>query len=1053
MSIIDIFPPVGFECGFQNTLNFHNRKYCFKYEYADRGRRCMLIGDDKDCFIQWFQSLPEKDRKLYELIREEDIVAEYYDIDYPLNDLYNTDEWDEKDVIENIKDYIDSYSHHIIQVILDTRNKLSQQTISKKDLIVLSAHTSSKLSLHIISKKTYFRSNKLQFIFANDVYKSITEQNECFNIDTSVYSKNRCFRMYLNHKYEKDNKLILFYPQMYSFATFEETWVVLTHQDISQRDEIKKYDENDLIVYQQHEHNEILTEDLDELLQQFLKNHSYLHATKSSHIGLNRINRIEHTTRPCLTDSTDQHSTENMYWYINNNKLYVHCFCKKGKPICLGMRKGIHQIQLEPEQFNYGTHTSDDFKSYEDCQPNITTIYDKRRTGKGKTTCAMQYASKFERVLLVHHRLSLDADYITKYPEFTSYQNGTNSIKQTVCFNSLSKIDIRQYDLIIIDEIRSILKQTEMKDMIHSTHTLFNIFENKKIPLVMLDANLTNTDIEFIDKYRPDNNRIVIHDQVESTSKCVYIIHQSHEMDLLMRIDQCIQQQQKVVIIYNRSIQTMNSLLSPYINEYRILHINKNTRTSIDMNSENWYDDYDIIAYSPTISEGFSITDKRFEQVHAFGLFTSTSCPAESVSQMIARFRAIDNFTIHIDTTHTKAIPLFHAKEDVLNYINANISRLHLITQGHYNVQRTNSKLQIIEDEFCELYCKNMLEQSLDYHNYQQTLIQKLINNGYQVFEDLNSTLTEEQMKDTKKTIDILKKDEKERIQDKILNSPNISSIEYNQLIDAGINNEEDDCKVQKYNIIHSINIKPNVLTREMIQKFNNSNVRAIIRNIKQCFAFIRNETGQIERIPVDVLIRENAFNQTNIFEQQTNFLDQKRIATNFSIAKLEWMNERIKELGFQYLFSPEGIDMNTFNSNMDKILHYYSHPNHYNTYVDTELLFGKKTTKQSQTTLTKSFITQKLNSILGLKLVLDKNQNKIFQQVSLDLRLYDETQEFPNLLGHILLPNDIVQQYNCMFMRNLMGKYCNICQKEIANGINFKHLNSTSHKKAEQQQ
>lgn len=1034
MSIIDISPPKGFDCGFQSTLNFQDRKFCFKYEYGDKGRRCLLVGDDKDVFIQWFRNLPEKYRKLYELIRETDIVAEYYDIDVPMTDI-NED--------------VTSWSHDIIRILLETRNELSQQTISKKDLIVLSAHTKDKLSLHIVSKKTFFSSNKLQSLFVNDIFKSLLSKQSLFNVDTSVYSKNRCFRMYLNHKYNKHNNLILFEPNIYNFATFEETWVVLTHQDISKRLEIKRYDENDLFVFQQHEYNEELTEDLDILLQNFLKKYPYFQS-QGKHAGFNRLNRIEHTTRPCLVDPSDQHSKENMYWYINHNKLYVHCFCKKGKPICLGMRKGIHKINMSPEPFIYGTHTSDDFKIYTDCQSNITTVYDKRRTGKGKTTCAMKYATGFDRVLLVHHRLSLDADYISKYPEFTSYQNGINSKKQTVCFNSLCKIDIKKYDLIIIDEIRSILKQTEMKDMIHSTHILFNIFENMKIPLIMLDANLTNTDIEFIHKYRSDEKRIVIHDKVQDTSKCVFIVNESSEMDLLMRIDRRIKQNQKVVIIYNRSIQTINSLLNQYTTDYRVLHINKNTRTSVDMNSDSWYDNYDIIAYSPTISEGVSITDKRFEKVHAFGLFTSTSCPAESVSQMIARFRAIETFTIHVDTKRRKPIPIFYTKSDVLKYINNNISRLHMITQGHYNVQRYQSKLMIIEDEFCELFCKNMLEQSLDYHNYRKTLVQKLVNNGYQVFEDLNSELTEEEIEQTKIHVKSLRETENERLNQKIFQSPTISSVEFNQIIDSGITNEDDHCKVQKYNIIHSINIKSEHLTLSHVSKFNNSSIRTIIKNIKQCFAFMRNDIGNIERIPVDVLIKESAFSHISMLEQYINFLDQKKTATNFFISKMEWLNERIKELGFQHLFSPECIEYDIFESNMNKIIEYYANPSRYSIYFESELLFGRKTTKTKQVHLRKDFITQKLSNIFGLKLACDKKNKKVFQQVIVDIRLYDETQSFPNLLGNIILPPDITEQYDTMFMKNINGTYCDICDTHIKTGIDFTHFNSKAHILAE---
>jgi hypothetical protein len=1033
MSIIDIVAPTGFECGFQSNLDFYNKKYCFKYDYATNGRKCMIIGDDKNIFMEWFKNLPYEQRKLYELIREDDIVAEYYDIDFKIEEKMD------EETVNNLSD-------DIIRVLLDARNEVSQQIISRKDLIVLSAHTPIKLSLHVISKKTYFMNNKLQRIFAQDVYNQINDLSNIFNIDTSVYSKNRCFRMFLNHKYGKDNTLVLFNPQMYSYASFEETWVVLTHQDISNRIKIEKYTEDDLTIRQYHDDTEELTQDLEQLLKDFIEKYPYLQAEVDSAKVVNRINRIDHTTRPCLTDPSDCHSTENLYWYINNNCLYVGCFCKKGEHICLGMRSGIHKIEIESEPFDYATHCSDDFKSYDDFK-NITTLYDKRRTGRGKTTCAMNYAKKFERVLLIHHRLTLDADYINKYPDFVSYQTGVNSPKQTVCFNSLSKIDITNYDLIIIDEIRSILKQTEMKNMVYSTHTLFNILENTNTPVIMLDANMTNADIKFISKHRVDSNRIIIHDENVTTTKNVFIVAESLEEELLSKIDGMIKNNQKVVVVYNKSIEHMNGILAPYSESYRVLHINRLTRENIDMNSDTWYDNYDIIAYSPTMSEGVSINDKRFKNVHAFGMFTSTSCTAESVSQMIARFRAIENFTIHLSTKHTKSVPVFHKKEDVLYYINNNINKLHVISQAHYNMQRSNGKIAIIEDEFCELFCKNLLEQSLDYHNYRNTLIQKLVNNGYNVFEDFNAELSVEETESLKEKVKLLQDDERNRMNQCILEAPLISSDEFIRMIDMGTTCEEDECKIEKYKVLNIINIDSTHLTTDIIHKFRESNIQCVIRNIKHCFAFIRNEYGAVERISTSVLIKENAANIMLNFDKRETFLDQKKCLTHFKTSKLDWLNAKVRELGFSYLLSPEYVDLNIFEENMQRIISYYSDPKNYNKYVNTELIFGASFSREKQKELTRTFLTNKLRSLFSTNFGIDKINKRVYQQITLPVRLYDETRTYPNIIGGIMLPRNVVQKYDTMFMRGIQGDYCSVCDITLEHGgIGFKHLTGKKH-------
>ncbi len=1028
MSIIDICMPMGFECGFQNNTDFHSKKYCFKYEYADNGRRCLVVGDDKEEFIRWFHKLPESQRKLYELIRETDIVAEYYDVDFTI------DETDEKIDIEEL-------SIQCVQDVLDARNAVAMQTLSTRDFIVLSAHTPKKLSLHIVSKKTYFKKNKLQLLFAQDVQKWLQSHQSVFTIDVSVYSNNRCFRMYKNHKYGKENPLVLFKPELYSFASFEDTWVVLTHQDLYNRREITLYNEEDIFLQKHVTTSEPMTQDLDEKLRAFLQEHSYLQLS-----GNNRLNRVDQSRRQCLTDPTDHHSTENMFWYISHHQLYVHCFCKKGTPICLGMRQGLFKKDIAPEKFHYATHSSADFETYDDFQQPILTIYDKRRTGKGKTTSAMNYMKRFRRVLLIHNRLTLDADYISKYPEFISYTKGINQEKQTVCFNSLGKIDVQRYDLVIIDEIRSVLKQTEMKDMMLSTHTLFNILENLKIPLIMLDANLTNRDIEFLRKYRPDPNAIIIHDDQLIPDKQVFMVHSKSEMAILSEINDSIERNEKIVIIYNRSIRDVNALLSMFEQRRRILHVNRMTRSSINMDTSTWYDDYDVIAYSPTISEGVSITDPRFANVRAFGLFTSTSCPAESASQMVARFRAITHYTIYVNTTNTRrTIPIFYTTQDVLNYMNNNIQHLHQINDAHLNVQREGKQLKIIEDEFCELYCKNLLEQSLDYHNYYDTLVQKLVNNGYEVFDDMTIQLPEEESAIVKEEVNALKEKEHQRIRQKIVESPNLSTTEFNTLIEAGVTNEEDECKVQKYNVYHNINIEPEYLTVETVKKYNNPNIRNTIKNIKNCFSFIRNERHELVRIPVDVLINEQSNKLYSSYESTTNFLEQKQYVTTFSITRMNWLNQRIQELGFQFLYSPEGIDLRLYEHNLQRMLDYFTDPQHYTHYSSSELLFGKAYSQELQLKLDKEFLMKKLNGIFALTIGIDKVQGKAYQQCTLDIRLHDDAKQFPNLLGHIHMPDTLVAKYDTMFMKGLV-KYCDVCKTHFPHGITLKHYATKKH-------
>lgn len=1026
MTYIDLNVPEPFECGFQSNINFENYKYNFKYEYGDHGKRCIICCDDRKQFLEWFYTLPKEQRKFYEFVRSNDIVAEYYDIDMK---LYNKDIDPEQ------------YSFEIIKLLLQVRNEFAFCKLSNKDLIVLSAHTHDKLSLHIISKKTYFKNNRLQSAFAGVIFNNIKTETTAFNIDMSVYSNNRCFRMYQNHKYGKDNDLIVFAPHVYNFATMEETLVVLTHSCLDNKCENVEYDEELVDVISEIKTEEVFDDYLKECLRNFLTEYPYLRAEYTNN-SINRINRIEHTTRPCLTDPTDKHSTENMFWYVKNNGLYVSCFCKKGTPILVAMKQGVSHVDVKPEKFTLATHTSDSFQEYKDLGP-FKTIFDKRITGKGKTTCAMKYASYYKKVLLIHHRLSLDSDYLKKYPEFSSYQKNINQDKQTVCFNSLHKIDIYKYDLIIIDEVRSVLKQSEMKNMMYSTHVLFNIFENTDTPLIMLDANMTENDIHFITEYRKDEERIVIHDPItlESINKSIHLVKANDgREEVIRRMKQQVEQNKKVVLIYNIAIANVNAILNLF-EDKRILHINRLTRKQENMDTDTWFDEYDVIAYSPTISEGVSIVDQRFKDVTAFGLFISSSSPAESASQMIARFRAIEQFIIHVDIK-PKNSPLYYSEAHVLSSINNNLDLI--LKTSRINIQRQNGYMSVIDDEFCKLYCKNVYEKSIDYHYYEKTLVQKLINNGYIVYEDYNS--------DTDESLDkfeIFREKEEMRIKTSILSSVDLSMEDYNTIRDIGVSNEEEHFKIKKYEIIQGTMIKPKYITMDIIDQYLDSVDLYQLKNLRYCIHFMRNERGELKRISADFLIKNYATSLvSNLLDRNVNFLDQKHIILNFSIGRMSWLNDIAKELGFRYLLSTEGIPRQTYTSNMYKLMLRYK--NDYKKYCNIETLFNTMSDRKKHTMLREKFITEKFKNLLAVKFCVYPKDGLIYQTISKNIVLCDPDNAKPSIMGNTCLSQQVIDEHAIMFEQRT-DHYCDICDISFSRGMPIGHVDTQIHKKNEE--
>lgn len=1025
MSIVDIDIP--FEMGFQRHIDFNNKKYCFKHEYNDSGHRICYVCDNRREFLNCIRTLPENNRTFYELIRRDDTVAEYYDIDYKV------DNWD--------IDRCNTKSVEIIDSLLDTRNNIYRHTLSKKDIIVLSAHTPYKISLHVISKKTFFKTNRMQNICAKDIYYEMKAIGNEYNIDASVYKNNQCFRMFKNHKYGKNNTLVLFKPELYSYCQMEDTCVVL--DDTSGRQEIMPYDEKDLIIRNaSHNPREKLSYDLEKKLLEFLDDYPYLELDGC------RINRIDGVTRKCLC-SNDEHSKENMYWFINNHSLLIKCFCGKGRPIFIARKDGINRIDMEPVKFLHTTHYSEDVKSFDEFG-SFTTIIDTTRTGGGKTTRAMRMSETYERVLVIHHRLSLDDDYIAKYPDFISYNEGVNNSKQTVCFNSLYKIkDICNYDLIIFDEFRSILRQTLMKDTAEDTAIMFGILENVSKPLIILDANITNEDIDFINHIR-GGQKYIIHNREINNDKNVYFL-ESEEV-LLDKILRTIEQENKVVIPYNISVTRMDGLLEPLQESYKILHINKFTRKDIRINDEE-FQHYDIIAFSPTISEGVSIEDDFFEHVDVYGLFTSTSCPAESVSQMLARFRKVVNLYVYVNDDKHKSIPYFNCKTDVINYYIDNVNEMTRYSKGHINFRRRGMKLDIIQDEFYDLFAKNMIEMSKDYHNYVQTLQQKLRNNGYNLFYMVEPDDDIQQIESrVKEYTDKCKIEQDKRITESILNANDISFDQYKTIKDIGCNSYDEKYQTERYELLQSINMKGEYLTIELVETFRQKDKQMKLRNIRKCFE-IQCIGAEYKRISLDHIINNIVYNDIRGIESATDFQTQQKYIHSKFGTKLGVLNEWAIRLGFEYITDPNPITVDIYNYNLNQLITEYK--SDYVKYRKIQQVFMESYKIQAWEDLDEKFIMSKMNKILALKFNTDKVNHKVYQQISLPVVFYCNEKNIPSIIYGNIYDEHFIRKYDIMFMA--LTKHCAVCdtnrKKPRKRGLNISHYSSDTHLKNMKQQ
>jgi hypothetical protein len=1031
MNLSNITFPSMNQIGFQSNIVFTNSKYFFKYEYLPS--KYITIGcDDRNELLTFIQSQSLEDRCYYELLPADTKVREYYDIDLALN----------PDEMVNVTDL----SNEIIDILIAERNDVFERSrISKKDIIVLSAHTSKKLSLHILSKKTCFENNLAQRVHMTELWNHLDSLHLKWNVDKSVYSRNRLFRMLGNTKRGKENHLKIFEPSRYNFASKKDCFIIPNEDDTSR---VLSIFDSELVVQQQQHDPRLMNTHMgtvEGILDAWLENYPYLERGRGP-ANQTRINRIDDTTRTCLV-SNDSHSTENMYFFVKDFKVYVNCFCGNGRPLPIGTLPG--QLTIEPTPFTHGTHYTEDIDTR--LYSNYRTIIDKSMTSYGKTTRAMNFAlTNYKRVLVIHHRLSLDADYLSKYPQFTSYlesKNNQNEPLLTVCVNSLHKVDVSSYDLIIIDEIRSVLQQTNMSGMVLSTTRLLGILEDDTKPLILLDANITNEDVSLLKNIRKDSSDwMVIRNRKQNCDKIVHC-HEIQSMfgTIEIELNRHLQTCGKVVIAYNCSPEKMDAVLERF-EDKRVININRYTRASFDLGSMNLYDEYDLIAYSPTISEGVSFEDRRFESVIGIGLFTNSSSTAETCSQMIARFRAIKTFYIYYSIKEL-TIPKFEDMDDCVNYYNNNI---HIINQNaknipHLNFSRRGSLLSITEDLYSGLFFKNRLEETVDKFHFSQTLKRLLVNNGYTLFMGFieEDTTVSQEYYDTV----ILPKDK--AICESILTSPVMSRDEYLLLKDTGADSYEKKYKVERFEIVDCTHVNPYNLTHSIVEEFKDRKKQNIIGRLSKLFR-IKYINDQITRDDPAELIKQMVKDKRCLFEKTLSFSDERQtpLLKRSFLPKLLFLNETLQGLGFEAVSSVDKVPVDLYQRKLKQLSKPYQ--TDYNLYSELVRMIGKKPyKKQFEEFCFEKVFTNLLEKFLGLRIITDGHF--MYQVLTFPFRLYSQEETEPSIFGAVNIAmvgamDHLVAQHEVMFSRS--NTFCSVCNKTLSRGISFRHLNSIAHQK-----
>lgn len=207
----------------QNEIVLAEWKYIVKNFITPQQTQTYTF-NDFDKFEKYYNSLETEEKKFCEFIPYNRPVKEFYDIDY---NLKNGEKIDTDD---------------IILTLLKTRRMLGRDSVSLKDIVVLSCHRDTKFSLHLIfNTDFYYKSNEEQKEFVSQLKQKLPS-SFLPNIDLSVYNSNSLLRILGSVKIQCNQSFISYRAtECYSSVSLKKSFIVL-QSDLGELEGLKPFE-------------------------------------------------------------------------------------------------------------------------------------------------------------------------------------------------------------------------------------------------------------------------------------------------------------------------------------------------------------------------------------------------------------------------------------------------------------------------------------------------------------------------------------------------------------------------------------------------------------------------------------------------------------------------------------------------------------------------------------------------------------------------------------------------------------------------------------------
>lgn len=303
------------------------------------------------------------------------------------------------------------------------------------------------------------------------------------------------------------------------------------------------------------------------------------------------------------------------------------------------------------ERFNFTPDKTveERYIDLQDAFEKYDTITVKSPCSTGKSYQIYQYLKKnpTKTCLFVSFRRSLAAEYKRSFGDldFHVYSDSSGLLKSEnypylICqVNSLHRV-VGKYDILVLDETMYTSQMltnfvTNVGAVIQSLQSYVTHCEK----VIMTDACLDNRVCEIYTKLRKNKSSIKIRNTIARDRTVKFQMKENLYLDIKEKISN-----KKRIVVCSNSLKYLKSEIMTMAKNFnaKSILISSDNIDEVDLETIKW-DDYDVIAYSPSISAGVNI----LVDVHkVYGIFTHKSCNAMLCYQMLERARNLEDTEI-----------------------------------------------------------------------------------------------------------------------------------------------------------------------------------------------------------------------------------------------------------------------------------------------------------------------------------------------------------------------------------------------------------------------